>query len=98
MRQQPAGGFQMALHAHLHLALGTKARRVHDGVANLLTCGAGPSGHSQVPPSRPMASLAINPLGERSGISRFGSGFVLAYGNARIAVMARHALIVDRAR
>ena len=97
MRQQTAGGFQMALQANLDLPVRTQPRRIDDRRPDLFGCGAGRARDGNVPRSGSMASLAIDALRKQAAIARLGPGLALRRGNARVGVMAEHALVVNRA-
>ncbi len=98
MGQRTAGRFQMALQAHFHLPVGTKSSRIDDGGANLVARGAGSTSQCHVACSGPMTPLAIDAFRKRSTISRLRPALALRCRNARVGVVAEHALVVDRTR
>src|ERR1017187_8554864 len=85
-RDAPAGGFEVALHTHLHPPLGTQLRRIHH---------ADPAGGSNMLASGTVASLAIDPLRKFPKEHRLTTGRLVGSWYVRIAVMAEHALIRD---
>src|SRR5258708_2157213 len=98
MRQEAAGGFQMAFETNLHLPLGVQTRRIHDRGANLFRLRARLARGFGVALSRPMASLAIDPRRYRLEILRLRSGVLMAVRNLWIGVVTEHALVVNYPR
>src|SRR5580658_2353529 len=82
-----AGGFEVALHAHLHSPLGAQFRGIHD---------AGPAGASNMLGSGPMAALAIDSLGKIAQVHGVATRRLVRGWDIRIAVVAEHALIRDK--
>ena len=82
-----AGGFEVALHTHLHPSLGSQLCRIHDASAaggpNMVASGA-------------MASLAIDSLWKCSQVDRLTTRYLIGGRNVGISVMAEHALIGDK--
>ena len=70
MRQRLAGGLEVALHAHLHLARRAQARRIYDRRANRCRARARRLRRANVIAARSVAALAIDSLRQRAGIER----------------------------
>ena len=88
MRQSGSGGLEMALHADLQFAVGTQTLGIHNGRTNLPGLRACSGGHLDMPLSRPMASLAIDPLGYRLQEFCPRTNILVAPRNLRVCVMA----------
>ena len=94
--QGEAGGFEMALQADLFAALGGEAGGVDDGLAHGGGGGAG-AGEFDVAETGAVAALTVDAVGEGIEVDGFGEGLFVAGRNARVAVVAVHAVVGDRA-
>src|SRR5580704_179762 len=95
IRQPEAGGFEMALHAHLHPWTGSQAFGIEDRLACVLRRSARRLRRAHVIRPGAMAALAIDPFGQRACEDRFGAGLLVAGGDRRIGVMAEHTVVAD---
>ena len=91
--QRAAGRLEVALQTDLQLTFPVQLARVDDGATGALHISCGDC--IEVPLTRAVTALAIDAFGQSAGELR--SGPVVLDGVARIAVVARHAALVDHA-
>src|SRR5258708_6271611 len=96
-RQRRTGRFQMALHPHLHLSLRREPRRIDDGLANFLARTPVLASQRDVLLSVAVASLTVDSFWN-AGENRRRPGRGVLRGNSRIGVMAKHAVVGNRAQ
>ena len=98
MRQEAAGGFEMTLQADFHFAFGAQARGIHDRGADLLGCGVFSSARLLRAAAR-VRGISGNrfPAGAARDIAPPLPGSSMPLRDARIGVMAEHALVMNHA-
>ena len=94
VRQQMAGGFEVALLADLHLAVVAEVDWIEDLAANLLQRSPWGLCRFDVGCAWAMATLAINTLRHGAAVHRIcGEVTMRGWRNLRVPVVAEHALI-----
>ena len=88
--------FQMALEANLDLAIRIQARGVYNSRPHGLR-GIALGGFVNMALSRPVAPLAVDSFRQRLQVRCLGRVPMLTLRNLRISVVAKHALVKDRA-
>ena len=91
-----AGGFQMAGHADLHLAIGTEPRGIHDRLAHQILRAIRPAGEFHMPLAGAVTPFAIDTAGERAGIHWFFPRLLIPDRYLRVGVVAEHTVIGNR--
>ena len=83
----------MALHAYFHLTVRREARWIQDGSAHHGQVALGLKSEADMFFALAVAALAIDSFGKIAGIDRFGEWLFIASGNARVSVVAEHAIV-----